>query len=832
LTVRLPGRLAVRWPALRAPRRLSTRIVGLSLGLLLLVQAAGFTAIHASIDRNARQALAAELEVGERIWQRLLQQKGDGLVQGARVLAADFGFRSALGEGGDPETLASALENVGERIGAGVTAWVDAGMQVRALHDSHGALGDKSEIARIAGDLARLKGDRQISVLQGRPVQFVAVPVRAPLLLGWVVMGFPIDQALVDDMRALSGLQVALLTAADGAAPRLVATTLRGVPAAALASPGPGPGDGSGDGIGNGHGHGSQASGNDSTRLGGETWQTRRVALGDGGSPAAAGAQLVLLRSVDEAVARYTQLRVVLAAITLIGVAVFAFGSMVTARRVTTPLRALVRASVRLGRGDYGSAVQHTERADEVGDLAKAFDHMRVNLASHEHEIRQLAYWDRLTGLPNRAQFRDALGAAIEASRQAADDGIGPPREPVSVAVVMLDLDRFKHVNDVLGYAFGDRLLKAVAERLATLVLRQGDLVARFSGDEFALLLPGNDAAAALAVAERIASAFETPLTLDDQTVDLAAGFGVACWPAHAADVDALMSHAEIAMYSAKHKTVTALVYDPGLDAGSAQTLSLLSELRQALERNELRLFLQPKIALASGRMRGAEALVRWQHPQRGLVPPMQFIPFAEQTGFVRLLTLWIFEETARHWPVLRALGLERVSVNLSTRDLMDQDLLAKLMALLQRHGASPRVFCLEITESAIMDEPQRALAMLNSLSEAGFKLSIDDFGTGYSSLAYLKKLPVDELKIDKSFVMAMAADAEDAKIVRSTIDLAHNLGLTVVAEGVETAAILDQLRELDCDEAQGYFMSKPLPASELPAFAARWARELDPQVH
>jgi len=242
------------------------------------------------------------------------------------------------------------------------------------------------------------------------------------------------------------------------------------------------------------------------------------------------------------------------------------------------------------------------------------------------------------------------------------------------------------------------------------------------------------------------------------------------------------------------------------------------------VERQQLRLFLQPKIELASGRLLGAEALVRWQHPTRGLVPPMAFIPFAEQTGFVRQLTQWIFNEAARQWPLLRAVGLQRVSVNLSTRDLLDQDLLAKLQAVLQRHGAPAAAFCLEITESAIMDEPQRALAMLNGLSNAGFKLSIDDFGTGYSSLAYLKKLPVDELKIDKSFVLAMASDADDAKIVRSTIELAHNLGLTVVAEGVETADILQQLRGLQCDEAQGYFISRPMPACDMPAFAARWA--------
>jgi diguanylate cyclase (GGDEF)-like protein len=440
-----------------------------------------------------------------------------------------------------------------------------------------------------------------------------------------------------------------------------------------------------------------------------------------------------------------------------------------------------------------------------VGALARAFEQMRGSIGQQQRQIRQLAYWDRLTGLPNRVQFRDAVQQHIAAGG--------------ALAVVMLDLDRFKHVNDVLGYAFGDRLLQGVAERLQH-VVRPGDVVARLGGDEFALLLPGADAALAQGVATRIAAAFEEPLTLDDQRVDLSAGLGIACGPEHATDADTLLSRAEVAMYAAKRRTAGAQLYHASLDNGSAQTLSLLSELRRAVDNDELRLFLQPKVALATGALVGAEALVRWQHPQRGLVPPMQFIPFAEQTGFVRQLTLWVFEETARSLPVLAELGIERVSINLSTRDLMDGELPDKLEAILQRHGVRAEAFCLEITESAIMDDPARAEATLNRLAARGYKLSIDDFGTGYSSLAYLKRLPVQELKIDKSFVMGMEREEGDAKIVRSTIDLAHNLGLSVVAEGVENAAIQQRLAEQGCDEAQGYHLSRPVPLAALQAWA------------
>ncbi len=542
--------------------------------------------------------------------------------------------------------------------------------------------------------------------------------------------------------------------------------------------------------------------------LGDAPYLLRTVAVS---SNAQGRVQLLLAGSIDEAVSPYRALQWTLALLTLFGVGLFGVGSAWTAGRVTRPLRALVHASVRLGRGEYGAPIAHTAERGEVGDLARAFDHMRLNIGAQQQEIRQLAYWDRLTGLPNRVQFRDTVLAATQAGP---DDNL---------AVIMLDLDRFKHVNDVLGYASGDRLLQGVAERLRS-VVRDVDTIARLSGDEFALLLPGADAVLAQDVAARITAAFEKPLQLDDHTIDLSAGLGIALWPAHGPDGDTLLSRAEVAMYAAKRRTAGAQVYDASLDSASAQNLSLLTELRQAVEQGQLRLFLQPKVDVASGALCGAEALVRWQHPTRGLVPPMEFIPFAEQTGFIRQLTLWMFAEVARRQSALTAMGVARVAINLSTRDLLDTELPDKLDALLSRHRATASRLCLEITESAIMDDPERAEATLHRLAERGFKLSIDDFGTGYSSLAYLKRLPVHELKIDKSFVMAMERDASDAKIVRSTVDLAHALGLSVVAEGVENASILKQLQTLGCDDAQGYHFAKPLAFDAFGAWVAKHA--------
>jgi diguanylate cyclase (GGDEF)-like protein len=770
---------------------LAARIVALSLLLLLLVQAAGFGVVRSNIDRNARAQLANELRVGERVWLRLLDTQAQRLRQGAALLSADYGFRAAASSG-DTATISSALDNQGARIGATVAALLDTNFEPRAVH-ANSDTSVTQVLHDMATSLARENGGSRIALIDGQPHQFVAVPLRAPQTIGWVVMGFPLGQVMADDMQALSGLHVALLSQPKGTGEHLTATTLRSADASiVLLQP--------------------KASTDGSLIFEGDELYVHTVPQDAAGGTM----RTLLMRSVADVAAPFRQVQVVLAAITLLGVLLFALGSAWMARRVTTPLRALVGASYRLGSGDYTQALEGTARSDEIGELARAFDHMRVNIAAQEAEMRHLAFTDPLTGMPNRARFREAVREAINAAEHTSTPGAG-------VAVVMLDLDRFKHVNDVLGYAMGDRLLCSVAQRLTSEVVRHGDVVARLGGDEFALLLPQADEATARALAQRIADSFECALSLDDQTVDLSAGVGIACWPSHADNADDLLVRAEVAMYAAKHRHEPSLVYDLAMDSSSALNLSLLSELRRAVDDGELRLYLQPKIALRSRRLVGAEGLVRWQHPQRGMVQPMDFIPFAEQTGFVRQLTLWIFEEAARQWEHLQTHGPVRVSINLSTRDLLDLELPQKLINILKRYGAPESGFCLEITESAIMDDPARAEATLNTLRQCGFKLSIDDFGTGYSSLAYLRKLPVDELKIDRSFVLGLQSNADDAKIVRSTIDLAHNLGLSVVAEGIENEAVFAQLAALNCDEGQGYHMSRPLPVADFVAWAARW---------
>ncbi|MCB1996625.1 MAG: EAL domain-containing protein [Burkholderiaceae bacterium] len=771
--------------------RLALRFVMLSLVLLLVVQAAGFGVVRGYISAAVDRQVDAELDVGENVWRRLLENRAGQLALATQVLAADYGFRKAVATE-DVDTIASVLENHGERIGATVALLVDNQFEVRASHVLAGRPLPAKALHDIAEAIAQSSGKLGLALADSQVLQFVAVRLRTPTPIGWVLMGFPVGQAQLDDMRSLSGLDVALLIH-DAAGDRagVAASTL---PAATVAS---------------------LATAFDGKAVHMDALDDRQARPLD---LAAAGGhvQAVLLRSVSDVAAPMRQLQWVLLLITAVGIALFALGTAWNARRVTAPLRALVSASEAVGRGDYAQPVQQPTRRDEIGDLAQAFDAMRINLAGHAAELRHLAYVDRLTQLPNRAGFAEAVRLAMATAHPEHD----------RLAVLMLDLDRFKHVNDVLGYALGDRLLQAVARRLVDEVARPGDVVSRLGGDEFAILLPGADLDAARGAAARVTRALDRPLVLEDQTVDLGAGVGIARWRDDAADVDTLLVRAEVAMYGAKHAREDVRVYDPAHDSSSAQTLSLLSQLRHAIDAGELRLYLQPKVALVSRQLVGAETLVRWQHPQRGLVPPLDFIPFAEQTGFVRHLTLWVFEEAARQWRALAAETPLRLSVNLSTRDLMDVELPSRFDAILQRHDVPESAFCLEITESAIMDDPERALTTLNALAERGFKLSIDDFGTGYSSLAYLRRLPVNELKIDRSFVQGLNANAGDAKIVRSTIDLAHNLGLSVVAEGIEDAALMHSLAVMGCDEGQGYHLSRPLPLADFRHWAARWVAD------
>jgi len=448
-----------------------------------------------------------------------------------------------------------------------------------------------------------------------------------------------------------------------------------------------------------------------------------------------------------------------------------------------------------------------------------------------EEMLRRQALHDALTGLPNRTLLHDRLQQAFRAARRAAPKASGEPAPAQSeqegrdstptdgsFALLLLNLNRFKEINDTLGHHHGDLILRQVAARLQG-VLRGSDTVARLGGDEFALLLPGDDRYGAIRAAHKVHAALDAPFSLAGTTVYADGSVGIALAPEHGDDPQTLLRHADIAMYAAKREGGVGgghALYDPTLDAHSAARLDLVGALRRAIERDELILHYQP-IADIRGGVSCVEALVRWRHPQQGLVPPNHFIPLAEETGLIEPLTFWVLRAAIQQCGAWQRAGFTLiVAVNLSMLNLREQALPSTIGELLTRHGVHPSWLRVELTESALIADVERGREALRRLSHLGISVAIDDFGTGYSSLVYLKSLPADEIKIDRSFVMHMARDKTDAAIVRSIVGLGRALGLRVVAEGVENQTTLDLLTAWDCDAVQGYHLSRPLPATDV----------------
>jgi diguanylate cyclase (GGDEF)-like protein len=424
-------------------------------------------------------------------------------------------------------------------------------------------------------------------------------------------------------------------------------------------------------------------------------------------------------------------------------------------------------------------------------------------------DSRRQARTDELTGLPNRRYFYEQVAEEIKAAEEVA--GV--------FCVVVIDLDRFKVVNETLGHRVGDSLLRHIGPRLKDL-LRPADTLARVGGDEFAIVLQGSGAPDAVRLTERLQAAFDRPWAARGLLLHTEGSMGIARFPDDGHDPDTLFQRAEVAMSQAKRNRTGCELYAPEQDVHTRESVELLGELRRALAEEELVLYFQPKVAIPTGEVTGVEALLRWQHPTRGILGPLEFLPAAEQTALMRPITLYVIERALRQCAGWRWAGHPlTVAVNLSASNLLDVTLPDEVVRLLKTTGAQAPWLELEITENAVMADPERAVEVISGLRALGISLSIDDFGTGYSSLAYLKRLAVDELKIDRSFVMNMEHDSADAAIVRSTIDLGRNLGLRVVAEGVETDGAWRILEDCRCDLAQGYLISRPLPADEL----SRW---------
>jgi diguanylate cyclase (GGDEF)-like protein len=440
------------------------------------------------------------------------------------------------------------------------------------------------------------------------------------------------------------------------------------------------------------------------------------------------------------------------------------------------------------------------QRRDELGVLAEGLQLMQTAVQSRDQSIRRLAYQDSLTGLMNRTAFSAALDQAL------AQAGGAP------IAVAVINLDRFRRINEHLGYSVGDAVLTKMAARLAAVPSVQS-AVARLAADQFAAFTRLREPAGLQAWGTSLVMALADPVFVEAQPIDITATLGLALASAGAATSDELMRCADLALEHARREKRALAVYEEALKPAARDQLSLLGELRHAVEHDELRLFFQPKIELKTGRVMGAEVLLRWQHPTRGLLNPADFIPFAEQTGFIRRLTRWTLDHSIAQGAQWHSAGKAlALAVNISADDIGDARLDSRIAAMLTRHQLPPALLTLELTESGFIEDFTRALRMLDAIAALGVSLSIDDFGTGYSSLSHLARMPVHEVKIDRSFVQGLESDPEFASVVRSAIDMGHSLGLKVVAEGIETEESALRLRNFGCDIAQGYWYAKPMP--------------------
>jgi diguanylate cyclase (GGDEF)-like protein len=758
---------------------LQRRIVLVFVGLLVLVMGLVLALVRDSSARIVGSEGRNELAVGAKVFGRLLEQNQRQLETAASVLSADFAFREAIATQDQP-TMRSVIRNHGQRIHAEVMMVASLEGALIASSQRVTAAGDAfpfPDLMREAESAGRSAGFRQMR--NGQLYQVVLVPIMAPRRIAWVAMAFEVNDRWAHDMAEITGLAVhvvrfgargPVLLASSFDGPQRAALPLGGLPAA-----------------------GEQAL----QDLRGEPWRTMRLPL-DGAM------QAVLQLPVAQVQAPFDQLQARLLGVVGTAILLFALGSITLARRIVKPLDELSQAAHRIAQGDYGQALPALPQ-DEIGQLATSFAHMRDGIASREERIVRLAYADTLTGLPNRTRFLETF-ARLPA---------GSPR-----AVAVLNIDRFAMINNALGYQVGDRLLREVGERISTLE-RPPVMVARLWGDHFAFLLDIETEDCARSFAAAVLEQLRDPITLDGQRLDIGGSIGIALYPQDGLDASTLLRRAELALAAAKRRrSGAAFAHEAGAEPAPEQ-LSLIGDMRAAMADGQFLLAYQPKLDLKSGRILGAEALLRWRHPERGMIPPGSFIPFAEQTGFIREVTPWVLDAAIRQLAQWRAEGLDiAVSANLSALDLLDPELPRRVKALLEFHGVPAARLCLEITESALMDEPALALSHLNALAALGVKLSIDDYGVGQASLAYLKSLPVNELKLDRSFITAIADSPRNAAIVQSTIMLSHALGLSVVAEGVETEEELDWLRAHGCDVGQGYRIARPLMAAELPAYA------------
>lgn len=759
------------------------KLVLFFLSLIVVIQLVALVAVNYATRDIALEQIERDLYEGATIFDREVASNLDVLTRSVGVAARDYGFREAVSTG-DVGTIESVLENQSRRVGLDVKSEAD----VAVLFSPRGELiaqwsGNESSISEdgindsdlieLVGGASELEGANGIVLIDDRPYQVAISPVRAPRLVAWLVIGFVADEPIVEQLKAVTTLDVSFAYVADSGGISVSSSTLDAATVSSLER------------------EGVAASGVQLIRSDDDTYQTLA-------RPLSSDVTVFLHSSVNTALEPFAALRTRLILLLVLALLASLLGASWVARGVTRPVVSLVEGAARLERGDYENEVPVTS-SDELGKLAGAFNRMARGIAQREARIVHQATHDVLTELPNRYLMEDRLEHAIALAR----------RQQKKVAVVMFDLAGFKEINDTLGHEVGDSLLQEIASRLGR-ATRESDTLARLGADEFSVVAQVSSEAEAREVAKRLLAETETPVIVGNVSLDVSARTGVALFPEHGDSPGTLIRRGDIALSDARANGSMVELYQEGRDDGRLERLALMSDLRRAVSDEQFLLHYQPKIEVATGIVKGMEALVRWQHPKMGLVFPDQFIPLAEKSGTISLLSDWVLREAMEKGASWAGLGKPLgVAVNLSPLDL-NEGLPSKLARLLDETRLASELLTLEVTESVVMRDPAAGSRLLGQVRDLGVGISIDDFGTGHSSLAQLKRLPANELKIDKSFVMYMETD-EDRSIVEAMIGLGHTLGMSVTAEGIENESVWHTLRDLGCDLGQGYHFTRPL---------------------
>jgi diguanylate cyclase (GGDEF)-like protein len=783
------------FPVLRSFR---TRILALVLGLVTLVLTAAIGAIAVKARAEVERQVGVQLHTAADTAREALKFRGNRLASAVDVLTSDFGFREAVSST-DAPTLLSAIENQRARINADLVIVLNPDG-----HPVASTLGTLS--AKTQNDLKDLiASDTEGDILQlyrlidGRPYQVVLAPVLAPVPIGWAAMGFALDDGVATDMSRLLGVDVSFVAGGEDE-PQYVATSMgrqeRPAFVAVTGAPEATPF--------------VVKAGSDKIL----TW-TNPIRTANG------HLTLVLQRSLANALRPYNDVRNSIFAIGALLLVIASALAVLLARSATKPVEDLKKAAERLEAGDYSVEVPPAS-ITELKGLASAFNAMRSAVADREATIRHQANHDALTGLPTRPLITEILDELLIRAKL-----VGR-----AVSVCLVEIQQFQSIIGSFGHAAGDEVLSEVARRL---VAHEGppDRVGHIGTDRFLLLLESVGPAEAARQAEAIAERLQDSFDYSGVSFQLEMRVGVVMFPTDGGQAAELLQRADLALYRAKETGVTVGVYREGDDGSHRQRLSILGELRRAIASDELELHYQPKVDALTGHLVGCEALVRWLHPQKGYIPPSDFIPHAERTGAIRSLTAWVVATALRDLRCWQEAGFGiDVSINVSPVDLADPGFANNIAVLLVQTGADASHVVLEVTESGAMKDLPATLRMMEQLRVLGIRFSIDDFGTGYSSLAHLKRLPVDEVKIDRSFIRELEAQSDDDVIVRSTINLGHALNLKVVAEGVEAASSWEALGRLGCDLIQGYFVSKPLPTRQFTAWmTARSSSDRQPGI-